>query len=144
MGVGTRSHVSVRHTSGAIYALAQAHESLNAVPRYASAFEKASEPLLTKQYVDDEFSRIIERLLAVKSEENPYVSAILSLRHGSSTIDDAFRGSAWSAYQSFTEYADHFMPVRFAGDAATGRAMRSIGPAMPRAKSRLFQALIEA
>jgi len=138
---GTRMGITVRHTSGFREALAEARRSLDTISTYAESFKQAAEPMLTSEFVDAEFARIVERLLPVKAEDNPHVQGVLALRHNSNTIADDWRRTAWGAYQAFTEYTDHVMPVRTSGDRDLARATRTMGSAMTRAKTRMFTAL---
>lgn len=105
---GAKHTWSIHHRTTLEGKLAEARESLKLVTKYDEKFETAVEKMIAQQVTDDTFMQIMKDVFpdqARQQEKN--IEAVLTNRKESETIDDAWRDTAWGAYNAFTEWVDH-------------------------------------
>lgn len=143
------STFSIRHTSGAGKAILEAREALGMTFTYLDNFAKEAERMINTTMAEAEFLTYAEGLFGKVEEDSKKRSALaakartgqlLRLWNDADT-NAAIRGTRWAAYQTITEYIDHFSPVKGAGDPADVRALRTIGSHAARAKELAFTSL---
>lgn len=147
-----RSIFSVRHTSGASAALAQARQALGLTFKYQEAFEVEAERMIQQTLTDTAFMGIMDRLFPAPAADAP---ASTRRRHtdqinelgrlfADASTNETIRGTQWAGYQAVTEYIDHFAPAqrtKWTSNIGTARAMRSLSAPVLNLKSRAFDLL---
>ena len=110
---GAKHTWSIHHRATLEGKLAEARESLQLVTKYDEQFEKAVERMIKTQVSDDKFTEIMKGVFPEQArQQQANIDAVLENRKNSETIDDAWRSSAWGAYNSFTEWLDHSRSYR--------------------------------
>lgn len=148
-----RSSFSIRHTLNAGRELQEAREALGLTWRYVEEFEKAAEQLVATTYTNRQYDRFVERVLNIESKDKEKVSpaleahrqGMLQLWRDSDTLN-GIRGTKWGAYQTVTEYFDHYAPTRGQQDPTFARAFRAASSQsdVSRLKSNAFNYLVGA
>jgi phage/plasmid-like protein (TIGR03299 family) len=142
-----RSTFSIRHTSGHREAITAAREALGITFNYVAEFEQAAERMIQETMTEIQFQGIVEQLTGKVDPESSKRTVnrlqqeqddLMQLFTESPT-STAIRGTRWGAYQAFTEYADHFAPVRTIGDREYARALRVASGGADDFKSRAFE-----
>ena len=137
---------SIRHTANARQAINEAREQLGLAFKYAEEFETEAERMIQETMTDGQFREIMMREwgpledMGKRAQDNAQqtVDHVFKLWSEADT-QAAIRNTRWAAYQAVTEYVDHFIPVRGAGDEATVRAERVLTSAdLPAIKRHAF------
>lgn len=147
-----KASFSIRHTSGANAAIAQARQALGLTFTYQKAFEEEAERMIQQSLTSWQFMSIMGRLFpepaanAPGSTRNRYQEKMNRLEELFTTAETnaAIRGTRWAGYQSVTEYIDHYAPAQrtqWASTPATARAMRSLGTEAVGVKEAAFRLL---
>ncbi|UGL61965.1 hypothetical protein SEA_EASTWEST_82 [Arthrobacter phage EastWest] len=148
------SKFSVRHTvrSGSI--LAEAREALKLTFAYNAEFEKAAEQLIQQSYTDAQFDELIKGMWDVSEDAKPAVKTrdakradTLHFLFADAETNENIRGTAWAAYQSITEYVDHYAPTNIgkSDSIESARALRVLtGATAFDVKNLAFQKLLAA
>ena len=138
---GARSSFSIRHTSSAGSRLQEAREALGLTFKFVEAFTDAAEKMVatdaTNKWVDDFLAEVFRVDEKSTPREQRKLGEALELYRTSSTLD-GIRGTRWGAYNTVTEYLDHFAPANGA-DKGTARAVRALtSHATNQTKERAF------
>lgn len=124
---------SIRHTTNVMRMIEDARQSLGLAIAYAEEFEAEAEKMIQETLTEGEFRKIIEAAYGgspgdtdrQKKNTEEFLSGLTSLFTSSETNTE-IRGTRWAAYNSITEYVDHFSKVRSKGDHQLIRAERAI------------------
>ena len=151
-----RDHVSswsIRHTRNAKAAVQAARDSLGLTFAYVEAFQAEAERLIDTATTDAQFFDLVANLFGTPENDAPARlrrahtqrhQILARLWHDADT-QTGIKGTAWGAYQTVTEYVDHYAPVRTRHDPATARAVRLLTTEEPaRLKARAWAALTPA
>ncbi|WNM67320.1 hypothetical protein SEA_WYBORN_77 [Arthrobacter phage Wyborn] len=151
---GAVSKFSVRHTARSGGILAEAREALKLTFAYNAEFEKAAEQLIQQSYTDAQFNELINSMWDVSEDAKPAVKTrnekradTLNFLFADADTNDNIRGTAWAAYQSITEYVDHYAPANLGGSDSieSARALRVLtGNTAFDVKNLAFQKLLAA
>ncbi|QWY81983.1 hypothetical protein SEA_SICARIUS2_78 [Arthrobacter phage Sicarius2] len=151
---GAVSKFSVRHTARSGGILAEAREALKLTFAYNAEFEKAAEQLIQQSYTDAQFNELISSMWDVSEDAKPAVKTrnekradTLNFLFADADTNDNIRGTAWAAYQSITEYVDHYAPANLGGSDSieSARALRVLtGNTAFDVKNLAFQKLLAA
>ena len=136
---GAESKFTVRHTSGYKSAVQEAREKLGLVWEYEEAFEAEARNLFNDPFSSDDMKEFAQELVKLNKVEADSVAAtkrrneagaIHKLFVESPTIvGTAIEGTKFAAFNSVTEYVDHFANVRGGDDPETTRAARTLAQA---------------
>ena len=145
---GARASFSVHHTTGARSQIQAAREALGLTFRYMGALQTEAERMLETTMTDAQFTALVRDLWPVSEHASPRTrntatrrsNELAYLWHDADT-NAAIRGTRWAAYQTVTEYLDHYTPVGPKRDAIRVRAERAISDATNALKSRAFASL---
>ena len=148
---GSRSHYTVKHTSGAEYRIGEARKALDLHFKYTQSLRDFLTSLTYKDFSKDAAVQFTEALLPVDPKtDNPYKTlaqreGILALFQNSQTLVGV-APTAYRMYQAVTEYTDHVAPMfkTRRGSAEDRRAASIVdGPAFA-LKSRAAALLVKA
>ena len=123
-----KANFSIRHTLSAATAIGVAREALGLTWRYVEEFEKEVEKLYAQEMTTSEMRTFAGAVMGLdtadtdrqRNSRQVHVSNLMKLWSGAPTITN-IAGTKWGAYNTVTEYADHYMPVR-KGDGRTSPA----------------------
>jgi phage/plasmid-like protein (TIGR03299 family) len=143
-----RSSFSIHHTSGARGQIQAAREALGLTFAYMDAFQAEAERMLGQAMTEAQFVAITRSLWPVEDGASARTRSNAARRESSlrhlfveGDTNATIRGTRWAAYQTVTEYLDHYAPVDGARDAATVRAERVVSGQTNELKSRAFDLL---
>ena len=118
--------------------------------RYVEAFESEAAQLYAQAMELEQMRDFAMRLVDVEGADSATstrncrerAGAIVKLWTSSPTIAP-IAGTRWAAYNAVTEYVDHYIKVRAAGDDQTARALRAvtIGSSAQSMKAETFRML---
>ncbi|QDF17608.1 hypothetical protein SEA_YAGO84_77 [Gordonia phage Yago84] len=128
-----RSTVAIHHTGDPRSRLADVRRALGMTFKvhdtYADTMQRWAEVELSDAEVLAAFQSIVAADKAETDRQRETrvetASKVMEIYRSSDTVE-AFRGTAFGAYNAVTEYADHFMPVRGKGDHDDLRAARTL------------------
>jgi len=148
-----KASFSIRHTLNAGRELQEARDALGLTWKYVEAFEKAAEELIAAKYTNRQYDNFVARVLNIETKDKDKVApqleahrqGMLQLWRDSDTLD-GIRGTKWGAYQTVTEYFDHYAPTRGKDEASYARAFRAASSQsdVSRLKSNAFAHLVGA
>ena len=131
----SKSRYSMRHTRNIGGRLEDAREALELTVEDFTEFGAEAERMIQEELTNAEFDRIAARILLGSradyrddwtTREARKVDDVRNLFRDSSTNAE-IRGTRWAGYQAFTEYLDHYAPVKArGGDVQDARAQRVI------------------
>ncbi|ASR78107.1 hypothetical protein SEA_TIMINATOR_78 [Arthrobacter phage Timinator] len=146
------SKFSVRHTARSGGILAEAREALQLTFKYNHEFEAAAEKLIQQSMTDAAFDELIKNMWDVSEDAKPAVKTrdakradTLHFLFADADTNSNIRGTAWAAYQSITEYVDHYAPTNLGGNDSLedARALRVLtGNTAADVKNNAFQRLL--
>lgn len=147
------SSFSIRHTTGATNAIAEARRTLGLTWRYCAEFEEEMQRLLAtpfeREQSVDYFKQVFEVIDTDKLTERQvkgrteHVDACIDLL-GAPT-NTMVAGTAYAALNAVTEHIDWTWDVRGKGaDQDKGKALRVVMPQFTKLKSRAFELLTAA
>jgi phage/plasmid-like protein (TIGR03299 family) len=146
------SKFSVRHTARSGGILAEAREALKLTFAYNAEFEQAAEKLIQQSYTDAQFNDLINSMWDVSEDAKPAVKTrdakrndALNYLFADADTNSNIRGTKWAAYQSITEYVDHYAPTNIgkADSIESARALRVLtGATAFDVKNLAFQKLL--
>ena len=121
LGRGTTGKFRVTHRVGMNTRLQVAREALQIGWSYAEEFEVMAEAMIQTTVTEGQFMDIIRREFGPKDGAAP-----AGVTRAENMLDDlnalyfsekneGIVGTAWGAWQAFTEYADHYSPVKAQG-----------------------------
>lgn len=149
---GAVSKFSVRHTARSGGILAEAREALKLTFAYNAEFEKAAEQLIQQSYTDAQFDELIKGMWDVSEDAKPAVKTrdakradALHFLFADADTNANIRGTKWAAYQSITEYVDHYAPANLGSSDSieSARALRVLtGATAFDVKNLAFQKLL--
>lgn len=147
---GAKSKWSLRHTASIGGRVQEARESLALSFKWQQRFEAEAEKMLATAMTDTEFMVLVDRLApASTSDKAGWVAraeekrGMLRFLFNEAPTNEFGRGTRWAAYNAFTEYADHMLPIRSA--APTARAERILADTtVGNLKQDAFNALVLA
>jgi phage/plasmid-like protein (TIGR03299 family) len=125
-----KSSYALRHTPQVTGKIQQARDALGITFKYAEAFEKEAESLLSQTMTDAEFNALVLDIIPI-DEQSSRVTNLADVARD--TLIGLWRAptqaniakTKWAAYNAFVEYADWAKPVR--GDnEQTARALRIV------------------
>ncbi|MFT4471375.1 DUF932 domain-containing protein, partial [Arthrobacter sulfonylureivorans] len=148
---GAKASFTVRHTRGGTAALQQAREALGITFNYSAEFEAAAERMIQETLTEAKFREIVDTIW-VPQEKAPKQAKQMAADRADeltrlfleSDTNTEIRGTRWAGYNAFTEYVDHFVPVRGQhGEAAKDvRALRTLTSATAKeVKEEAFELL---
>lgn len=147
---GAKSKWRLRHTASIGGRVQEARTSLNLSFKWAGEFQKQAEAMLLTPMSGNEFDAVLDHL--APPSESDKAGWIARAEEKRSTLRFLFneapttefgRGTRWAAYNAFTEYADHFSPIR--SNAPAARAERLLADeSMFNFKQSAFNALVPA
>lgn len=142
-----RSSLAIRHTANARTTMEEAREALELSFGYADEFSVIAERMVNKSLSDEKYEKAVlkffpkpDKLSDLQNRRrDDEINMLRHLWYDAPTLDD-IRGTTWGAYQTFTEFLDHYRPVtRLNGrDEATARAERTIKPESGWVKNSAF------
>ncbi len=111
---GAKSTFSIRHTRNALARVQEAREALEMSFKWANTFQAKGQELLERSFTNADFDTFLSRLFDVENTEAKDISsrksnqmdAMRNLWTSSPTV--LANGTAYGAYQAFTEYQSHF------------------------------------
>ncbi|MEV1294451.1 DUF932 domain-containing protein [Pseudonocardia sp. NPDC049635] len=135
---------SIRHTKGAVNAVAQARQTLGLAWKFNTAFEAEAERMIQEQLTDGEFDRLAAQLLgAPESKDSPRTRRSKARRLDTARwlfreapTQQAVRGTRWAGYQAFTEFVDHYQ-----GGSEDNRALSAVSGPGAKTKELAFDLL---
>lgn len=127
-----KASFSARHVGHAGGKIQEAREALGLTFKYVEAFEVEAEALAAQTITAKWFDGYTAQLLGIKpgAEDKAtkrtldHAENLKSLWRNSATLE-GIRDTRWGAYQTVTEYFDHFAPANGL-DKVTGRAVRTL------------------
>jgi phage/plasmid-like protein (TIGR03299 family) len=127
-----KSSFSARHVGKSGGKIQEAREALGLTWKYIDAFQAEAEAMVATKITPRQFDMFAAELLGIKpgSEDKvgkrtlDHAENLKSLWRGSETLK-GIRNTRWGAYQTVTEYFDHFAPAN-GQDKETGRAVRTL------------------
>lgn len=151
---GNERSFTARHTAKAATIEADARHALGIASRYNEAFGEKAEELISKKMTNAEFNKMIEGFWELP--ETPAKAVATRHANRAATLNYLFneaetnaniRGTRWAAYQSITEYVDHYAPTNLGGAESieSARATRVLtGKTALDVKNFAFQTLVHA
>ncbi|ASR80703.1 hypothetical protein FDI41_gp73 [Arthrobacter phage Piccoletto] len=113
-----KSKFSIRHTAGSGSLITEAREALKLTFAYNAQFEAAAEKMIQTTMTDAAFAELVKDFWDVPEDAAKAVQTRDANRReqlewlfADASTNDNIRGTAWAAYQSFTEYVDHYAPT---------------------------------
>jgi phage/plasmid-like protein (TIGR03299 family) len=147
-----RHSFNIRHTASAKGQISVAREALHLAFKYHEAFEVEAEKMIQETITDAAFYNIVRTLFpepdadAQSATRDRWVQRMRMLDHlfADAATNANIRGTRWAAYQSVTEYIDHYahvsrIPVGMTDKSA--RAMRAINAKSTDLKEQAFNLL---
>lgn len=139
----------ISHTPKAQARLDLAAEAIKKALDYRDAFQEKAQAMLDQEMVDAEFSKLVAKLYPVKKDAEGVAAErkrtlhadLLNLWKESPTLD-GIRGTRWAGYNVFTEYLDHYRPVR--GDEAVARGEGALDGPYARQKAAIWNTFAAA
>lgn len=149
---GAESSFTVRHTVNARSIVEEARHALDLTFAYSTEFQAAAERLIDQTMTDAQFADIIGAWWPLADEAKPAVKTRHAKREDTlmrlfadAETNANIRGTRWAAYQTITEYVDHFAPTNLNGESsiAAARATRVLtGATAQDVKNFAFQSLL--
>lgn len=136
MGEDSKFNVRIAHTSNASQRLESARKAFSKLVDGMNEFEAVANMLASTKFTDAQMSKSIDTLLPLKTDDAGKVieagkqlaekrDTVLGLFQGQGIgISAGIQGTAWAAFQAWTEFADHHSKVR--GDDNGGKRLESI------------------
>jgi len=131
---GAKSTFSIRHTRNAMGRVQDAREALGMSFTWAETFQAKGEELLGRAFTNADFDLFLARLFdtenvaadEISTRKSNQMDAMRNLWESSPTV--LANGTAYGAYQAFTEYQTHFAGAhgKTAAEQATNRAARDV------------------
>lgn len=127
---GAKSSFSIRHTSQADGRLQEAREALGLTFQYTEAFEMQAEVMIAHEVTAGWVDNFLDQVLGIHPDKElsrsqaKHQEGLRSLWRYSDTLD-GLRDTAWGAYNTVTEYLDHFAPANGA-NKDEARATRTL------------------
>lgn len=125
----------IRHTSKMKLQVAEARKALDITFKYADAWTRAAEEMISTKITNDQFDELVATLTAPQGERDESKvtwknyernrEVLHALYRQADTCEEG-RGTAWAAYNAFTEYQDWYRPVRGADDAVAAKFQRAL------------------
>jgi phage/plasmid-like protein (TIGR03299 family) len=118
LGGAAESRWAIRHTKSAQLRLAEAAEGFRTMAAGLRRFEEYANVLASTKFTDRQLAATLDRVLPLPDDGRPHprVEAardnVVRLFAYEGRGLDGIRGSAWGAWQAFTEQVDHFRTVR--------------------------------
>ena len=141
---------SIRHTKNAAAAISKARDVLGLTFKYNEEFESAAEKMIQKTISDMQFEKMMNQLWEGPDASSSKVSITkhanrldtLKTLYFDSSTNANIRGTAWAAYNTVTEFTDHFTNVKLNGhseNASQARATQALtGTATRQLKEKAF------
>ncbi|MFZ5440482.1 MAG: DUF932 domain-containing protein [Myxococcota bacterium] len=134
----SRWYASIYHTKNAVQRLAEAREAFAAMLEGMDAFEVMANQLAAAKFTEKMLAATLDDLLPLPkgdATESAGVAAattriterrerVQTLFEAGMGINASIRGTAWAAFQAWTEYADHHRVVR--GDDNGAKKLESV------------------
>jgi phage/plasmid-like protein (TIGR03299 family) len=123
-------YVSIRHTAQAEYQISQSEAILKQALDYFDQVKIKCAKYYETPFNDQQFNKALLQVFGKKEDEDctrtkKQMDKVKDLFQSGQGIGiEALRGTAWSAYNAFTEYADHHKEVR-GGDRLTSTMIGS-------------------
>lgn len=134
MGEDTKYHVAIHHTTNATARFEAATKAFHMLLDGMSEFEEMANMLANAKFTERQMQRTIDTLLPLKMVDGVEQEAgkqladkrerVLSLFETGVGIGAGIRGTAWAAFQAWTEYSDHHRVLR--GDDNGAKRLESI------------------
>jgi phage/plasmid-like protein (TIGR03299 family) len=127
MGESTKYHVAIHHTKNAGQRLDEARRAFGLLLQGMDELEEYANLLAGTPFSERQMKRTIDDLLPLDTEKTEDKQSkqlvekrdrVLSLYETGSGVGAGIRGTAWAAFQAWTEYADHHRVVRDDGNGA--------------------------
>lgn len=118
LGENTKFSVSIWHTKSAQDRLQQAADGFRSIVDGYDLFGNVANAMADTRFSDKQMDATIDILMPVKDEakmskaQQEKRDTIRSLFESGTGIDAGIRGTAWAAFQAWTEYADHHRTMR--------------------------------
>lgn len=151
---GHSNSFKVRHTVGAERILInEAREALDLSFNYLDDFQQAADRMINtqltlsqfEQIVADQFSTPDDAPAATRTRNENKADEIVQLFADAHT-HEGVRDTVWAGFNAFTEWADHYAPVRGAGAAVGEAELRSrkalLDPGFKTEAYKLMSALV--
>jgi phage/plasmid-like protein (TIGR03299 family) len=105
---------SIRHTVNAAQRVQDASRAFGALVDQSKAFEKLANAMAGAKFGRDEFQATIDQIIPVPQDNKPHPKLenqrdAISGLFNNSVGGEGVKDNAWSAYQSWTEFADHYI-----------------------------------
>lgn len=119
-----RNQVAIRKTKGAQDAMEQATHVLQAQLSYFNELEIQVNWLADQKFTDLQMDFALRRWLNIEEDEETHkrtqttYDTIRTNFESGRGIDAGIRGTAWAAFNAFTEYTNHQRPTRGVNDTA--------------------------
>jgi phage/plasmid-like protein (TIGR03299 family) len=141
---------TIRHTRNASAAISKARDVLGLTFKFNEEFEAAAEKMIQKTVTDMAFEKMMNQLWEGPDASSSKVSIT---KHGNrldtlktlyfdASTNANIRGTAWAAYQTVSEFTDHFTNVKLNGhseNANEARATQALtGTATRQLKEKAF------
>jgi phage/plasmid-like protein (TIGR03299 family) len=149
----TMGSFKARHTANSTKAITeQVRNALGMSYKFMGEFQEAADKMIDTEFTDNQFKRLTESLYPVAKGATDLVAArvkddrqtLVNLWKESPTMETV-RGTRWGAYQSVTEFLDHFATYKGkSGEKGEEyRALQSVQQNSPslKLKSKAFQLL---
>lgn len=123
-----KSSWSIRHVSTATQQVQQARDTMGLTFKFAAEFQTAMDKMIEATMTEMEFSEFVDLIVPLTDDMTDRQAANVKDTRSQITAawdlptQDGIRGTRWAAYNSVTEWADWFKPVR--GDDDDARASR--------------------
>lgn len=144
-----KAQFSIRHTSGAKGAIAEARQALGLTFRYMEEFERQAQALIDREVTEAQATVVLKKVFKfdesatdrTKNNQEERIGKVMDLWRFADTNAN-IRGTAYGLYSSVTEYLDHFAPTWGNADAGLQRAERvARGTDVTRMKEQAFTLL---
>lgn len=139
----------ISHTPNAQQRLDVAADAIQKALVYRDAFQEKAQAMMDQEMVDAEFQKLVSKLYPVKKDAEGVAADrkrqlhqdLFQLWESSPTLE-GIRGTRWAGYNVFTEYLDHFRPVR--GDVAQARGEGALDGPYARQKAAIWNTFAAA
>lgn len=91
---------------------ARAELTLQLTADYRDEFEQEVQRMIDTPMTDRALREAFESVVVESPRREQKVERVLEIRHGSPTINEEYRGTAWGAMNAVSEYYDWLRPVR--------------------------------
>ena len=138
----------IRHTQTAEGRIVQARQALGLTFAYADEFQKQANELFQQSITDKQFSDLVRNLYpkpedaskaALTRWENKVV-LIDDLYHNSPT-NSMIKGTAWGAFNAFTERLDYFRSSKGGNNSSLMAAASGFDPVITAEKNKILKAV---